>query len=397
MIFWLVAGVMAAVALGFAISPLIRKRPDENGVSRKAYDIAVYRDQLRELEAELKLGEISRAAAATARLEIERRILRAGQKETQTPVAGGQGRNWVLAVVLSVFIPALGFGLYLHLGSPDLPDHPFVSHENDKIPQSEAAGGQGATIEELVEKLITHLKGHPEDIEGWVRLREAMIALDEAPRAAKLMEDALATRQDDINLRLLFGESLMVMSEGQVTPAAKLTFEQVLKLSPHNPGAAYYLALAAFQSGNVEGAYKSWSALAANSPAGAPWLPQVRARLQEAAAKLGQAAPAMPPPLGPDGTNGGPTADQQASAPVPAPTMSPADRDVMIRGMVEKFADRLKKNPGDYEGWMRLGHFYEVLGDKPKALAAWHQAETTAPADRKAAIAQEITRLTGGK
>ena len=42
----------------------------------------------------------------------------------------------------------------------------------------------------------------------------------------------------------------------------------------------------------------------------------------------------------------------------------------MIRGMVDRLAARLEQNPNDKEGWTRLAHAYDVLGEKDKAEAA---------------------------
>ena len=62
----------------------------------------------------------------------------------------------------------------------------------------------------------------------------------------------------------------------------------------------------------------------------------------------------------------------RAKAPVleAASEMTPEEREEMIRGMVEKLADRLKENPNDIEGWKRLAKVYMVLGEKDKALEA---------------------------
>ena len=36
----------------------------------------------------------------------------------------------------------------------------------------------------------------------------------------------------------------------------------------------------------------------------------------------------------------------------------------MVRGMVERLAERLKQDGSDVEGWLRLVRAYMVLGDK---------------------------------
>jgi cytochrome c-type biogenesis protein CcmH len=46
----------------------------------------------------------------------------------------------------------------------------------------------------------------------------------------------------------------------------------------------------------------------------------------------------------------------------------------MIRGMVERLAERLKQDGSDVEGWLRLIRAYMVLGDEQQARAAANDA-----------------------
>jgi len=64
---------------------------------------------------------------------------------------------------------------------------------------------------------------------------------------------------------------------------------------------------------------------------------------------------------------GGPSSDDIAAA----SQMAPEQRMTMIRGMVEKLADRLHHDgAADLEGWLRLVRSYMVLGEREKAHAA---------------------------
>jgi cytochrome c-type biogenesis protein CcmH len=58
--------------------------------------------------------------------------------------------------------------------------------------------------------------------------------------------------------------------------------------------------------------------------------------------------------------------------------MSPAERQAMIRGMVDRLAARLDANPDDAEGWQRLARAYAVLGETEKAEAAAARAAALA-------------------
>ncbi len=47
--------------------------------------------------------------------------------------------------------------------------------------------------------------------------------------------------------------------------------------------------------------------------------------------------------------------------------MAPADRQAMIEGMVATLDEKLRQNPDDFEGWMRLMRAYSVLKNEAKA------------------------------
>jgi cytochrome c-type biogenesis protein CcmH len=86
--------------------------------------------------------------------------------------------------------------------------------------------------------------------------------------------------------------------------------------------------------------------------------------------RLSELAPAESQP-GAKPAAPGPTPQDVAAA----QAMSPEERQAMIRGMVDRLAARLEQSPNDKEGWTRLAHAYDVLGEKEKAQAARLRAE----------------------
>jgi cytochrome c-type biogenesis protein CcmH len=62
----------------------------------------------------------------------------------------------------------------------------------------------------------------------------------------------------------------------------------------------------------------------------------------------------------------GPSAEDVAAA----EKMDPQDRAAMVRGMVERLAERLRSDGSDVEGWLRLVRAYTVLGDRDRAISA---------------------------
>ena len=89
-LFWGASALLAAVALFLVMGPLLRRRAAR--VSRRALNIAVYRDQLRELEADLRAGTLAQADYERACRELEARLLEdvENQVEETEPRRGGR-------------------------------------------------------------------------------------------------------------------------------------------------------------------------------------------------------------------------------------------------------------------------------------------------------------------
>jgi cytochrome c-type biogenesis protein CcmH len=148
---------------------------------------------------------------------------------------------------------------------------------------------------------------------------------------------------------------------GDVTAEAEAEFAQ----AGDDPRARFYGAEAALQRGDGEAAKATLRSLLATAPAEAPWRKLVQERLAEI-------APGEQPRPAVEGA--GPTAKDVAAA----QSMSPEERQAMIRSMVDRLAARLEQNPNDKDGWTRLARAYDVLGETEKAEAARARAAQVA-------------------
>ena len=57
-----------------------------------------------------------------------------------------------------------------------------------------------------------------------------------------------------------------------------------------------------------------------------------------------------------------------------ATSIPPAQQNEMVKGMVDRLAARLQRNPRDAEGWIRLMRSRMVLGERDAAGAALRSA-----------------------
>src|SRR5258708_2923524 len=117
--------LLTTATVGVLLIPLLRAR--NPSTSRFDGELAIYRDQLAEIERARAAGSLPEAEAAAARLEIERRILAAADSAKTTAPAASPTLHKLLPPALALAIPLLALGLYLQVGRPGLPAAPVVA------------------------------------------------------------------------------------------------------------------------------------------------------------------------------------------------------------------------------------------------------------------------------
>jgi cytochrome c-type biogenesis protein CcmH len=363
MALWIILAVMTAAAMLAVLWPLGRKAAS---MPAGGSDLLVYQDQLQEIGRDRNAGLIGSAEAEAARVEVSRRLLAAADTHA-APEAVAQGptqarRHRRMAAILGlVAILILPLGLYLELGSPNVPGQPAFARTNTPP--------NGQSIESLVGQVDAHLAKNPNDGAGWEVIAPVYLRLGRYDDAVAAWRRALALTGDNATCDAGLGEALVGTANGVVTDEAKQAFTSAIARDPQESKARYFLGLADEQDGNRAGAAARWRAMLEDAPAGAPWVGFVRAALGRVTGEP------VPPAAGPS--------DADVAA---ASGMSDEQRNVMIRGMVAQLSDRLHANSDDVDGWLRLVRAYVVLGDRDKAKGAAddaRQALSSRPDDIK--------------
>ncbi len=381
MMFWILAGLLSVIVMALFAWPLIRPRRLGAGAER---DLAVYRDQLGELDREVARGLVPVAEAAAARLEIQRRLLAAvhGHSPKPEPRDDGQKQRPAAWALLLLLLPAAAVAIYLDLGAPGLPSVPFAS-------QPPATPGD-QELAKLVAALDAKMQSDPNDPKGWFLLAGAEAKLGRFKESAEAYAQAISRGKakgeaPDARIQSLYGEALTAAADGQVTPEAKAAFAAALALDAKEPRARFYTALADAQAGHLDRALTQWVALEADSPPDAPWRDMLTGQIEAAAKQLGRDPATLlgrnPAPAAPGST--GPTPEDMANA----ANMTAEQRAAFIDSMVSGLASRLRAQPGDVEGWLKLANAYDQLGRADDARAAWREAANRAPGRLDAQLA----------
>ena len=349
MTLWFALALMTAVAILAVLWPLARRA----SLSRSGSDVAIYRDQLDEIERDRAAGLIEDNEAVSAQVEVSRRLIAAADAQTALPsdVPSARWRRRAVAIMALVLLPVGATGLYLALGSPLLPDQPLA-------PRLAAARGN-QSVDTLIAQVEAHLERNPEDGRGWEVIAPVYLRLGRFDDAVNARRNALRLNGTTAEREAAFGEALVFAANGVVTAEAKAAFERAVALDANGVQARYFLGLAAEQDGDRTQAAATWRALIEAAPPDAPWLDLLRralARVDRAGAPGGSSG----------GASSGPS-DEQAAA---SSQLAPEQRKAMIQGMVERLSERLHRDGADVEGWLRLVRSYMVLGQPDKARAA---------------------------
>jgi len=365
MIFWLILLGMTLATLALVALPFLARAQGE----RRGDDVAVYKDQLAEIERDLAARRIAPEEAEAARIEVSRRLLKAAEREkleaTDTPaVARGRRASAIALTILAV--PAIAAAFYYRLGAP---------WEALPRPAAEAKGPGGLSLAEMIGRVEAHIRDNPNDGRSYEVLAPVYMRLGRFDDAVVAWRRAIEILGDAAIREAGLGEALVGQAQGEVTADARAAFDKALALDKGSVPARYYLALAAFQDGKRDEARRMWADMIAGAPPDAPWTAPIRRALAELDAQEAQkGAPT-------EGAAPGPTAgDVEAAA-----KMDKGDRNDFIRSMVARLADRLKQNGDDPEGWARLVRAYGVLGETDKA--------ETATAEARKALGADATKL----
>ncbi len=365
-IFWIFAAILVLACAYLVLVPLRRSRALRG---RADSDVAVYRDQLEEIDRDLERGMIGEAEAKAARTEISRRLLmadaaRSAESNSQTR-AGSQ-----FAVILVVAMPFLAVPLYLYSGAPGLPSQPFAERIS-KAPEEQS-------LDELVARVEEHLRANPGDADGWrvvAPIYGRMGRFEDAATAYGRLIDldgATAERLADL------GESLVFADEGLVGDRAAAVFARAVSLDAAHAQSNYFLGLAALQDGDRDTARAIWQELQANADPDLPWARMVTQSLAALDAEQGE-----------------PSAEEAIAS------LPDEDRAAAIRGMVDGLDERLAANGGSEAEWRQLMRARMVLGETDAAQDVLKRAlENLAPdaaaAARLISAARELgIELTG--
>jgi cytochrome c-type biogenesis protein CcmH len=271
-LFWIVGATLAAGVAFIAMRPLLARRPSEN-ISRRDANIAIYRDQLRELDADLRAGTLAQADYERARRELEARLLEDAAQDTPASATRSRRLGWAVGGA----IPVVALAAYLATGNPGAllwqPDPHTITTQQ---------------LEDMVGKLAARMREQPDDVDGWKLLGRSYGALGRFPEAADAYAKAAVRSPRDAQLLADFADAL-AMARGQTLAGEpEKLIARALELDPKNLKALALSGTAAFARRDYAAAAATWERMLPLVPADSEDARVIRENVQEARSMVGK-------------------------------------------------------------------------------------------------------------
>lgn len=215
---WLAIGLLALAALAPLGVALLRR-----GQAQGARELAMqlHQTQLAELDRDLAENRILPAEHATAKLEVQRRLLAAAAASEAVPRTGSR----TPLLVTAALVPVLALGLYLVGGTPGMPS---VTNEA-AVARKRAAEGD-ALLAQLRQRLAAMDPKTEQARQGYVLLGTIEDQRGNPAAAAQAWTVALAARFDPtLAVRTAFAAA---QAEGSLTTDSAALLRRALAAAP---------------------------------------------------------------------------------------------------------------------------------------------------------------------
>ena len=280
--FLTIAALMTAIALGFILPTLLGKqRGGTTQNPRDQVNLAVLRDQFRELDADLAVGTIDEVAFASARHELEQRVAEDVQPNMPLHAATTGLRLQAIALGLVVMLGAAG--LYSYLGTPlgiDLAQAIAPGEKSHAMSQKDTAT--------MVERLAQQLKTQPTNAEGWLMLARSYTAMGRFVEASSAYAHLLTLvppgAEIDANILTAYADALGMAHGKNLQGEPEKLLVRALAVDPNNTMALALMGTVAFERRDYVAAISDWQKILTLAPADSDMARMVTGNIKEAQA-----------------------------------------------------------------------------------------------------------------
>ncbi|MCC6915798.1 c-type cytochrome biogenesis protein CcmI [Nitrosomonas sp.] len=265
--FWATATIFIMVALLFVIPVLLRnkKNKSQEQVERQAANIAIYRDQIAELDRDLRDDTLSKEQYESSKQELQKRMLQDVSENTDAASVIPNSQHGVVAsIIVALTIPLAAIYLYMVIGDTRglLPQSQLAN-----AAQFEQNGDEGGTpsghseINSMVDSLAARLKENPEDVEGWVMLGRSYAIMERFADASAVYDKLIQLVPDNPQFLSDYADMQAMVNNGSLLGKPAEMIKKALDIDPNYPKALALAGTLEFEQNNFTQAISYWERL----------------------------------------------------------------------------------------------------------------------------------------
>ena len=292
MVFWIIVVLLIVAALLFIIPPLFQRgESDADQTKREELSIAVFKDQVEELERDLRNGTLSQEQFELAKQDIERELLEstnAGQELSShsgdlAAMMASKASAWVIIIAL----PILTISFYNVFGGG-----PEALDPESAQPQVGAEGHDGNNVEQMITSLQQRLEENPEDAEGWAMLGRSYYFVQQYGMSAQAYEKAIEFwPEESADLYADYADVKALANNRNLQGKPMEAVERAVQINPSHVKSLWLAGTGAYQVQDWQKAKRYWEQLVQQLEPGSENAQMIEANLSEIYQKLGETAP----------------------------------------------------------------------------------------------------------
>lgn len=280
MIFWIICTLLLLIALVFVVLPLWRGSAKNNSVQRDHANLEIFRDQIAEMDADLRNGLLTQDMYEQGKRELQSRLLDEVGEDKNVTTATVHSRLKVLSLVLIILLPLFAIGLYAKIGNYSALS-PSSGHANSNRVDSVVSE---ATIKELEKKVAAN----PDDAESLFQLARAYSELERYTDAVQAYDRLTQMVPNEAALWVEYADVLAMASGSKLAGTPTKLLDKALAIDSNNFKGLALSGSAAMEREDYAATVRYWEKLLKLLPQDDANVKMVETGIQHARALLAQ-------------------------------------------------------------------------------------------------------------
>ena len=202
----------------------------------------------------------------------------------------GRTSTVLTIAAIAILLPALTLVLYRSVGTPQAFNPRYAAGAMDPAQQLD--------LDMAIAALQARLQEEPDDIDGWMLLGRAYLAMERFTDARDAVARAHQLAPDNPDVTVEYAQALALARDGQrIDGQARDLLEEVLQRDPGHQKARWLLGISEFQAGRYQAAIDIWNDLLTALPPGSDVAQSIEGQIAQARELMSgttAARPALP-------------------------------------------------------------------------------------------------------